>query len=118
MDETPEHSLKIFKSDGSNKYLLVNTNTQAKEVVVQALQEFNMTSEVYANYALFEVTVTNGCVKQRRLPDDAINLAERIQLSSRYIGHSNWVNHNIGVKQLLKMLTLPVFAMSGCSYTT
>ena len=83
VDATPEHSLKIFKSDGSSKYLLVNTNTQAKEVVVQALKDFGMTSEVYANYALCEVTVANGVVKSRRLPDAATNLAEQIQLSSR-----------------------------------
>ena len=87
MDQGPEHSLKVYKSDGAFKYLLVNQNTQGKEVVVQALQEFNMTTEVYANYALFEVTVTivsgESMVKQRRLPDDQTNLAERIQLSSR-----------------------------------
>ena len=83
VDSTPEHSLKIFKSDGSYKYLLIKENTGAKELVVQALQEFNMTSEVFANYALTEVTVTNGFVKQRRLPDDQTNLAERIKLSSR-----------------------------------
>ena len=76
--------MKIFKADGSSKYLLVNTNTQAKEVVVQALQEFNMTAEVYRDYALFLVTVTNGVVKQRRLPDNFVTLAERIELSSRY----------------------------------
>ena len=83
VDSTPEHSLRIFKSDGSSKYLLIKENTGAKELVVQALQEFNMNSEVFANYALTEVTVTNGFVKQRRLPDDQTNLAERIKLSSR-----------------------------------
>ena len=54
VDAPPENSLRIFKSDGSSKYLLVNVDTQAKEVVVQALKDFNMTSEVYANYALFK----------------------------------------------------------------
>ena len=51
--------------------------------MVEALKEFNMTSEVYANYALFKVTVTNGVVKSGRLPDAATNLAQQIQLSSR-----------------------------------
>ena len=84
METLPEHSLKIFKANGSSKFILVNTNTQAKEVVVNALKEFNMTSEVYANYALHKVTALNGVVKSMRLPDDATNLAEQIQLSSRY----------------------------------
>ena len=76
--------MKIFKSDGSHKYILINSNTQAKEVVVEALKEFNMmTSEVCANYALFKVTVANGVVKSGRLPDAATNLAQQIQLSSR-----------------------------------
>ena len=79
----PEHSLKVFKSSGSSKYILVNTQTQAKEVVHSTLREFNMSSEVTANYALFKVTATNGVVKSMRLPDDATNLAEQIQLSSR-----------------------------------
>ena len=79
----PEHSLKVFKSSGSSKYILVNTQTQAKEVVHSTLREFNMSSEVTANYALFKVTATNGVVKSTRLPDDAANLAEQIQLSSR-----------------------------------
>ena len=79
----PEHSLKIFKASGSSKYILVNSQTQAKEVVHNALREFNMSSEVTANYALHKVTATNGVVKSMRLPDDATNLAEQIQLSSR-----------------------------------
>ena len=83
VEAAPENALRIFKSDGSSKYLLVNVNTQAKEVVVQALKDFNMTSEIYANFALFKVTVANGIVKNSRLPDSATSLPEQIQLSSR-----------------------------------
>ena len=83
MEAPPENALRIFKSDGSSKYLLVNVNTQAKEVVVQALKDFNMTSEIYANFALFKVTVANGIVKNSRLPDSLTSLPEQIKLSSR-----------------------------------
>ena len=83
VEAAPENALRIFKSDGSSKYLLVNVNTQAKEVVVQALKDFNMTSEIYANFALFKVTVANGIVKNSRLPDSLTSLPEQIKLSSR-----------------------------------
>ena len=48
-----------------------------------ALQEFGI-SEVSSNYSLYEVSVKNGNVMQKRQPDDQTNLAERIGLSSRY----------------------------------
>ena len=48
-----------------------------------ALQEFGIT-EVSSNYSLYEVTVENGAVRQKRQPDDQTNLAERIGISSRY----------------------------------
>lgn len=83
VEAAPENALRIFKSDGSSKYLLVNVNTQAKEVVVQALKDFNMTNEIYANFALFKVTVVNGMVRTSRLPELATSLPEQIQLSSR-----------------------------------
>ena len=83
VEAAPENALRIFRSDGSSKYLLVNVNTQAKEVVVQALKDFNMTSEIYANFALFKVTVANGIVKNSRLPDSMTSLPEQIRLSSR-----------------------------------
>lgn len=82
-DAIPEHSLKIYRSDQSSKYLLVNKTTSAKEVVMLALKEFGIT-EVSTNYALFEVTVENGLIRQRRLADRFDNLAQRIGLASRY----------------------------------
>ena len=54
--DSPEHSLKIFKSDQHFRYLLVHQETRAKEVVMLALQEFGIT-ELSSNYSLCEVTV-------------------------------------------------------------
>lgn len=49
-----------------------------------ALQEFGIT-EPSSNFSLCEVSVAEGgIIKQRRLPDQLQNLAERIGLSSRY----------------------------------
>ena len=48
-----------------------------------ALKEFGIT-EVSTNYALFEVTVENGLIRQRRLAERFDNLAQRIGLASRY----------------------------------
>ena len=83
VDLTPDHSLKIFKSDQHYRFLLVHQNTSAREVVMLALQEFGIT-ECSSNYTLVEVTVDGGFVGQKRLPDTQTNLAERIGLASRY----------------------------------
>jgi Rap guanine nucleotide exchange factor 2 len=49
-----------------------------------SLQEFGIT-ETSQNFTLCEVTVAEGgIVKQRTLPDQLQNLAERIGLASRY----------------------------------
>jgi Rap guanine nucleotide exchange factor 2 len=82
--EFPEHVLKVYKVDQTFKYLLVNKETTAHEVVMLSLQEFGMT-ESSSNFSLCEVSVAEGgFVKQRRLPDTLQNLAERIGLASRY----------------------------------
>lgn len=79
----PEHVLKVYKPDQTYKYLLVNKETTAHEVVMLALQEFGMT-DPSSNYSLCEVSVTDTLTtKQKRLPDQLQNLAERIGLSSR-----------------------------------
>lgn len=81
----PEHVLKVFKPDQTCKYLLVHKETTAHEVVMLALQEFGIT-EPSSNYSLCEVSVAEGgIVKQKRLPDQLQNLAERIGLSSRSV---------------------------------
>jgi Rap guanine nucleotide exchange factor 2 len=48
-----------------------------------SLKEFSI-AECSTNYALVEVSVDNGFVKQRRLADATLNLAQRIGLASRY----------------------------------
>lgn len=74
----PEHVLKVYKPDQSFKYLLVHKETTAHEVVMLALQEFGMT-DPSSNYSLCEVSVSDvQTIKQRRLPDQLQNLAERI----------------------------------------
>jgi Rap guanine nucleotide exchange factor 2 len=107
----PEHALKVFKADQSSKYLLIHKvkathpslagkkfqfreflfaqETTAREVVMLSLQEFQIT-DPSSNYSLCEVTVTDsGIIKQRRLPDQLQNLAERIGVASRYYLKNN-----------------------------
>lgn len=54
-------------------------------------QEFGMSSDSGSlEWALCETTVTlDGVIKQKRLPDQMNNLAERIQLNSRYYLKNN-----------------------------
>uniref|UniRef100_A0A5S6Q0Y8 Uncharacterized protein n=1 Tax=Trichuris muris TaxID=70415 RepID=A0A5S6Q0Y8_TRIMR len=88
----PEHILKIYRGDQSFKYLSVYKETTAQNVVQLALQEFGMSdpSSSSLQWSLCEVTVTaDGLIKQRRLPDEMQNLAERISLNSRYYLKSN-----------------------------
>lgn len=74
----PEHVLKVYKPDQNFKYLLVHKETTAHEVVMLALQEFGMT-DPSSNFSLCEVSVSDSqTIKQRRLPDQLQNLAERI----------------------------------------
>lgn len=57
-----------------------------------ALQEFGIT-EGSSNFSLAEVSVgEGGMIKQRRLPDQLQNLAERIGLSSRYYLKTNGIS--------------------------
>ncbi|VDM36624.1 unnamed protein product [Toxocara canis] len=87
----PEHVLKVYRADQSFKYLTVYRETTAQNVVQLALQEFGMASESGSlEWALCETSVTpEGVIKQRRLPDQICNLAERIQLNSRYYLKNN-----------------------------
>ncbi|XP_011499860.1 PREDICTED: rap guanine nucleotide exchange factor 2-like isoform X5 [Ceratosolen solmsi marchali] len=91
----PEHVLKVYKADQTCKYLLVHKETTAHEVVMLALQEFGIT-ESSSNFSLAEVSVgEGGMIKQRRLPDQLQNLAERIGLSSRYYLKTNGVSETL-----------------------
>ncbi|KRZ71774.1 Rap guanine nucleotide exchange factor [Trichinella papuae] len=112
----PEHILKVYRIDQTFKYLSVYKETSAQNVVQLALQEFGMcnhnsggndtlhssssnnnnnssSSSTTANggeWSLCEVTVTtDGLIKQRRLPAQMQNLAERISLNSRYYLKNN-----------------------------
>lgn len=88
--EYPENVLKIYRPDQSFKYLLVNKETNAREVVMLALREFNEPGNANAReYALFQVscvqpTEKQFMLKQTRLPDHLDCLAERIPLGARY----------------------------------
>lgn len=91
----PEHVLKVYKADQTCKYLLVHKETTSHEVVMLALQEFGIT-ESSSNFSLAEVSVgEGGMIKQRRLPDQLQNLAERIGLSSRYYLKTNGVSETL-----------------------
>lgn len=91
----PEHVLKVYKPDQSYKYLPVNKETTAHEVVMLAIKEFGMT-DLSSNFSLCEVSVTdNQTIKQKRLQDDLQNLAERIGLSSRYYLKKNGVTETL-----------------------
>ena len=60
-----------------------------------ALQEFGMTDSS-SNFSLCEVSVAEGgIIKQRRLPDQLQNLAERIGLSSRYYLKTNGITETL-----------------------
>ncbi|KAK9736135.1 Ras association (RalGDS/AF-6) domain [Popillia japonica] len=92
----PEHVLKVYKPDQTYKYLLVHKETTAHEVVMLALQEFSITDHPSSKFSLCEVSVTDTqTIKQRRLPDQLQNLAERIGLSSRYYLKTNGVTETL-----------------------
>nr|XP_033323522.1 rap guanine nucleotide exchange factor 2-like isoform X10 [Megalopta genalis] len=91
----PEHVLKVYKADQTCKYLLIHKETTAHEVVMLALQEFGIT-ESSSNFSLAELSVgEGGMIKQRRLPDQMQNLAERIGLSSRYYLKTNGISETL-----------------------
>jgi Rap guanine nucleotide exchange factor 2 len=91
----PENVLKVFKPDQTYKFLLIHKETTAHEVVMLALQEFG-SHEPSNNFSLCEVSVSeNGMIKQRRLPDQLQNLAERIGLSSRYYLKTNGITETL-----------------------
>ncbi|KAM6270212.1 rap guanine nucleotide exchange factor 2 isoform 5-T5 [Porphyrio hochstetteri] len=79
--DLPDQVLRVFKADQQSRYIMISKDTTAKEVVIQAIREFALTTTPDA-YSLCEVSVTpEGVIKQRRLPDQLSKLADRIQLS-------------------------------------
>ncbi|XP_043947130.1 rap guanine nucleotide exchange factor 2 isoform X2 [Drosophila biarmipes] len=84
LPDYPEHVLKVYKADQTYKYVLIYKETTAHEVVMLTLQEFGI-HDPSSNFSLCEVSVgEGGMVKQRRLPDQLQNLAERISFAARY----------------------------------
>ncbi|CAD5123698.1 DgyrCDS12018 [Dimorphilus gyrociliatus] len=76
--------IKVFKSDQTFKLICLNKQTTAHQTVLASLKQFGIT-ENCSNYSLCEVTVeSEDVVKQRRLPDQLTNLAERSSLNGRY----------------------------------
>lgn len=91
----PEHVLKVYKPDQTYKFLLIHQETSAHEVVMLSLQEFGM-HDPSSNFSLCEVSVGDGgMIKQRRLPDQLQNLADRIGLSSRYYLKTNGISETL-----------------------
>lgn len=91
----PENVLKVYKPDQTHKFLLIHKETTAHEVVMLALQEFGM-HDSSSNFSLCEVSVAEGgMIKQRRLPEQLQNLADRIGLSSRYYLKTNGVSETL-----------------------
>ncbi|KAK3090078.1 hypothetical protein FSP39_008974 [Pinctada imbricata] len=79
----PDLVIKVFRADQTFKFLPIFKDTTAREVVMLALQEFNIT-DPSSNYSLCEVTVENqDLIKQKRLPDTLSNLPERQNLNGR-----------------------------------
>ncbi|XP_066487762.1 rap guanine nucleotide exchange factor 2 isoform X6 [Tiliqua scincoides] len=87
--DLPDQVLRVFKADQQSRYIMISKDTTAKEVVMQAIREFALTTTP-DSYSLCEVSVTpEGVIKQRRLPDQLSKLADRIQLSGRYYLKNN-----------------------------
>uniref|UniRef100_A0A8C9BDT5 Rap guanine nucleotide exchange factor 2 n=1 Tax=Phocoena sinus TaxID=42100 RepID=A0A8C9BDT5_PHOSS len=87
--DLPDQVLRVFKADQQSRYIMISKDTTAKEVVIQAIREFAVTTTP-DQYSLCEVSVTpEGVIKQRRLPDQLSKLADRIQLSGRYYLKNN-----------------------------
>ena len=55
--DVPEEVLKIYRGDQSYKFLLVNRDTTAGDVVDQALREF-MIIDGKDNYSLYKVGIS------------------------------------------------------------
>uniref|UniRef100_A0A8C4QKF3 Rap guanine nucleotide exchange factor 2 n=1 Tax=Eptatretus burgeri TaxID=7764 RepID=A0A8C4QKF3_EPTBU len=82
--EFADQVVRVYRADQSSRYVLMSRESTAREVVVAALREFQL-QEPPDGYCLCEVSVTPaGLIKQSRLPDSMVRLAEKIQLNARY----------------------------------
>lgn len=79
------HVIKCYRGDHTSRFFVLTKDTIAREVVATAIDAFGITDYASKAYFLCEVTVTeDGLIKQKRLPDVANNLANRISLNGRY----------------------------------
>lgn len=62
-----------------------------------SLREFAQLSESSTDYSLFELVSDNSMVKQRKLPDQLSDLAERATLVSRYFLKKNSSTEQLSV---------------------
>ncbi|UJR30938.1 hypothetical protein I4U23_018450 [Adineta vaga] len=80
--------VKVYRSDQSFKYFPVHKDTTAKQLVMLAITEFGIVDQSRC-YSLCEVSVENGVIKQKRLPDHIDNLPERLPVNARYYLKNN-----------------------------
>ncbi|KAG9510246.1 Rap guanine nucleotide exchange factor 2 [Fragariocoptes setiger] len=96
-------AIRVFNAaNNDHRYLLVHERTTAREVVMIAVQEFNLASDSKQtnlngvstsslDWALYEVSVVldSETIKQSRLPEQMSNLAEKASLFSRFYIKNN-----------------------------
>ncbi|CAF1113865.1 unnamed protein product [Rotaria sordida] len=98
--------LKVYRSDQSFKYFPVHKETTAKQVVMLAITEFGIVDpssytssrvefDLLRCYSLCEVSVENGVIKQKRLPDHIDNLPERLPVNGRYYLKNNHLTETL-----------------------
>ncbi|CAF0969781.1 unnamed protein product [Adineta steineri] len=80
--------IKVYRSDQSFKYFPVYKDTTAKQLVMLAITEFGIGDQSRC-YSLCEVSVENGVIKQKRLPDYTNNLPERLPVNARFYLKNN-----------------------------
>lgn len=93
----PDHVIRVYRPDHQRVYLPINRETTAREVVMLSLREFAQISENSTDYSLYELVSDNSMVKQRKLPDQLSDLAERSTLVSRYFLKKNSSTEQLSV---------------------
>ena len=80
-----DNSLKIYRTDNTFCYILVSNETNAREVIKMALQEFKDTKkDCDLKFGLFEISCIGSNLRTSRMFDTQIGLAQRLQLARRY----------------------------------
>lgn len=120
--DIPDQVIRVFKADQQSCYIIISKDTTAKEVVCQAVHEFNLTG-TSDTYSLCEVSVTpEGVIKQRRLPDQFSKLADRIQLNGRYYLKNNMETETLcsdeDAQELVKESQLSMLQLSTIELAT